>query len=137
MSDYRQRAAEVLYPLGLPLRMSHEHRERLVRVSVALADAYEEGRQSVGLGDFLPDPCGDEHRARASHIAETYGDWLSCTLRRGHGGEHEHEDSGVNWPVVTDVVRACERCRSEDAIPDGEHGLCAYCVHYNDGRLVL
>lgn len=68
-------------------------------IAAALDAAEERGRESVGLGDFLPDPCGDEHRARASHIAETYGEWLPCTLRRGHGGEHEHEDSGVNWPA--------------------------------------
>lgn len=116
---------------GLALAEIEQHvdvRTRQRILAAALDAAEERGKQSVGLGDFLPDPCEDEHRARSSHIAETYGDWLSCTLRRGHGGEHEHEDSGVNWPAVTEAGRTCERCRTEDAIPDAEHGLCAYCV---------
>jgi len=106
VTDNQQRAAEfervVLDAVGAFDASNDERRDRsYVRRSLAAAldEAETRGRQSVGLGDFLPNPCGDEHRARASHIAETYGDWLSCTLRRGHGGEHEHEDSGVHWPA--------------------------------------
>lgn len=63
----------------------------------ALDEAYEQGRQSVGLGDFLPDPCGDEYSNYPWYIAEQYGDYVSCTRRRGHDGLHEHEDSGMRW----------------------------------------
>ncbi len=59
----------------------------------ALADAREEGRQSVGLGDFLPNPCGEETRVAYAH---DYG-WLRCNRRAGHDGDHEEGSSGYTW----------------------------------------
>lgn len=67
-------------------------------IATALAAAREEGRASVGLGDFLPGGCDEEVRAPNYHFTETYGDWLECTRRKDHDGEHEHEDSGLTWP---------------------------------------
>jgi hypothetical protein len=64
------------------------------------AEAFEAGRASVGLGDFLPDPCGEEERAPSWHFMETYGDWLPCSRRRGHDGDHEHTDSGLTWAAL-------------------------------------
>ncbi|WP_100499373.1 hypothetical protein [Geodermatophilus chilensis] len=76
-------------------------------VRALIAEAEQRGRDSVGLGDFLPDPCGEEERAPDWHFAETYGDWLDCTLRRGHNGdEHEHGPSGFTWPVAAAAFRA-------------------------------
>lgn len=97
MNDFRQKAEEAVHPLGLPLRMSHEQIARLARVTAALTSAYEEGRRSVGLGDFLADPCGEKYRVPAWHLVEQYGDYVPCTLRRGHEGLHEHSDSGMTW----------------------------------------
>lgn len=85
------------------------HRDRLAKsIAEALAAvradggqraaaAEERGRESVGLGDFLPDPCGDEYSSYPWYIAQTYGDYVTCTLRRGHDGKHEHSDSGMTW----------------------------------------
>jgi hypothetical protein len=71
------------------------------------AEAFEAGRQSVGLGDFLPDTCGEEERAPSWHFAESYGDWLPCSRRRGHDGDHEHTDSGFTWAALrTDTDRS-------------------------------
>lgn len=66
-------------------------------VAAALAAAFEEGRRSVGLGDFLPNPCGEEAVAPDQHFTAFYGTWLACSRRKGHDGEHEHEDSGFTW----------------------------------------
>ncbi|SNR32867.1 hypothetical protein SAMN06272737_10362 [Blastococcus mobilis] len=73
-------------------------------VSRLIADAEERGRQSVGLGDFLPDPCGEEERAPDWHFVESYGDWLSCSRSSGHDGDHEHSDSGFTWPALAPPV---------------------------------
>jgi len=69
------------------------------RADDVYATAYAEGRESVGLGDFLPDPCGDERSTAGmgEHWWSSYGPWLSCSLRSGHDGQHEHETSGARW----------------------------------------
>lgn len=93
MSD-NQRLADELLPDSVPAYF----RGPAVRAIAAALDAAEErGRASVGLGDFLPDPCGDEYSDYPWYIAESYGDWVSCSRRKGHEGQHEHEDSGMKW----------------------------------------
>lgn len=51
VSDRHQQAAELLYPLGLPIRIPFETQERLVRVAAALAaadrDGYQRGREET------------------------------------------------------------------------------------------
>ena len=66
-------------------------------IAAALDEAEARGRQSVGLGDFLPNPCGDEYSSYPHYIAETYGDYVTCSRSRGHDGQHEHQDSGMKW----------------------------------------
>lgn len=84
---------------------------------------YLAGRDSVGLGDFLPDPCGEEERAPNYHFVETYGEWLDCSRGRGHDGEHEHSDSGFTWPQ--DPGPQCRVTRDDDG---------AQCRHHGDGE---
>lgn len=92
--DNRQRAREVLHLLDAS-GGARDVKEAVI--SVALDEAEERGRQSVGLGDFLPNPCGDEYSSYPHYIAETYGDYVTCSRRRGHDGQHEHSDSGMTW----------------------------------------
>lgn len=64
-------------------------------------EAYErglaDGRESVGLGDFVITTCDEEAPAPAWYFVEQYGDWLPCSRSSGHDGDHEHSDSGYTW----------------------------------------
>jgi len=61
------------------------------------ATAFAEGRESVGLGDFLPHPCSVDHEVPRGWEG-TYGyKPLECTLPSDHEGQHEHETSGLRW----------------------------------------
>lgn len=88
-------ACETAWPMAIS---NADTVERLLPAVRAIADEAEErGRQSVGLGDFLPNPCGDEYSSYPHYIAEQYGDYVTCSRSRGHDGQHEHSDSGMTW----------------------------------------
>lgn len=90
MTDNRQWAAVVL----AEVEQYDDIRLRQSILTAALDAAEERGRKSVGLGDFLPDPCGEETRVAYPH---DYG-WLRCTRRAGHDGDHEEGSTGYTWP---------------------------------------
>lgn len=87
-TDNQRRAAELL-----PDAMRAYYPDVLDAIAAALDEAEQRGRDSVGLGDFLPDPCGEETRVAYPH---DYG-WLRCSRRAGHDGDHEESSTGFTW----------------------------------------
>lgn len=102
MDDEIGQAAEAAYRAAHPsegLSINKQLADQLTPRD-AWIEGYRAGVDSVGLGDFLPNPCGEEH---SIFLGPHHGsEWVRCTLRRGHDEEHEDENSGAHWPRVDD-----------------------------------